>query len=88
MKIVIEGHRFDTNKAEKHYELARFDGHNHIRGDLFKSSKGKWYMWTPSQWGNGHRWELTSPAEILEHYRDFLSDVEIEEISQYVEGWE
>jgi hypothetical protein len=88
MKIVIEGHRFDTNKAEKHYELTHFDGHNHITGDLFKSSKGKWYMWTPSQWANCHSWIMTSPAEILEQYRDFLKEDEIEEISQYVEGWE
>lgn len=88
MKIVIEGHRFDTTKAEKHWQLAFWDQHNWIRGELYKSSKGKWYMLSPSQWSNEQNWLMTSPAEILESYRDFLQEDAIEEIAKYIDDWE
>jgi len=88
MKIVVDGHKFDTSKAKRHYTMANFDGHNQITGDLYISSKGQWYMYSPSQWGNGHRWQMTSPEEILEQYREFFDEKEIEEISAHVEGWE
>lgn len=88
MRVVIEGKRLDTEKAVLHIEMAYFDGSNHITGDLYKSSKGTWYMVTPSQWSNGHHWTLTTPHEVIELYRDFFTDEDIEEISQHVEGWE
>jgi hypothetical protein len=87
MKIVIEGSRFDTEKAQ-HWDLSLWDGHNWIQGDLYRSSKGTWYVNTPSQWSNGHHWELTTPAQALEDYRQFLEDSQVEEISKYVDDWE
>jgi hypothetical protein len=87
-KIVIEGQRFDTSKAKKQWNMAYWDGSNWIQGELYLSSKGQWYMYSPSQWSNGHHWELTSPAEVLENYRNYFEDPVIEEIAAYVEDWE
>jgi len=80
--IAINGHRFDTNKAKKHYELYYHDGHNRHTGDLYLSSKDTWYIVTPSQWANGHRWELIDPADAIERYAEYLSEDEIKEIME------
>ena len=78
--IAIDGHRFDTSKAKKHFQLYHHDGNNRLTGGLYLSSKGTWYVETPSQWANGHRWELIDPADAIERYSDYLSQVEIAEI--------
>jgi hypothetical protein len=89
MKIVVAGHRFDTDKAKKHYKLAYWDNRNWHTGHLWISSKGAFYMEEPTQWSNyAGNYRLTSPEEILENYRQYLESSEIEEISAYVEGWE
>jgi hypothetical protein len=89
MKIVVEGHKFDTSKAKKHYKLAYWDQHNWINGNLWISSKNVFYMEEPTQWSNyAENYRLTSAEEILENYRQYLDGPEIEEISQYVEDWE
>jgi hypothetical protein len=87
-KIVIEGLRFDTKKAAQHWRMSNWDGHNNIDGDLYRSSKGAWYMFVPTQWSNYEHWILTSPAEVLENYRDFFGEEAIEQIAAYVEDWE
>lgn len=78
--IAIDGHRFDTDKAKHTWPLQYHDGHNNFTGELFLSSRGTWYVYTPSQWANGHRWELTDPADVLERYQDYLSEAEKIEI--------
>ena len=78
--IIIEGKRLDTAKARKRWSLNYHDGSNMHYGDLYLSSKGTWYVYTPSQWGNGHRWELCDPAEAIEQYGQGLDDDERAEI--------
>jgi len=78
--ILIDGHRFDTEKAKKSWSLNYHDGKNLYTGDLYLSSRGTWYVYTPSQWGNGHRWEIGDPAVLIEQYGEGLSDEEREEV--------
>jgi hypothetical protein len=80
MIVPIEGYRFDTEKAKEHWELMYHDGHNLLTGDLYLSSRGTWYVYTPSQWSNCHRWELIDPETAVERYCDYLSQGEITEI--------
>lgn len=80
MIIAIDGRRFDTAKARKHYRLDHHDGRNRHTGDLYLSTRGTWYVETPSQWSNGHRWELVDPAVVVERYQDYLTQDEIVEI--------
>ena len=72
--IVIEGKRLDTDKARRSWSLNFHDGSNLYTGELYCSSRGTWYCYTPSQWGNGHRWELCNPSEAIEMYGRGLSD--------------
>jgi len=51
---IINGRRFDTKKAIRHWSLNYHDGRNLYEGDLYLSSKGNFYCFTPSQWGNEH----------------------------------
>ena len=89
MKIVVEGHKFDTGKAKKFYKLRYWDEHNWHSGNLWISSKGLFYMEEPTQWSNyAGMYRMTSAEEMLENYRRYLEDSEIEEIAEYVEGWE
>jgi hypothetical protein len=89
MKIVIDKKRFDTTKAKRHIKLARWNGSNHILGNLWISSTGTFYMEEPAQWSNhAGNYRLTTPEEILQKYRRFLRENEIEELASYVEGWE
>lgn len=88
MRLVIDGKRLDTEKAALHLTMAYWDGHNNITGDVYKSSKGQWYMHTPSQWSNEQHWILITPHEIIEMYRDFFEEDEIEIISSHLEDWE
>jgi hypothetical protein len=78
--VAIEGHIFDTSKAKKHYELRYWDDHNWIEGDLYESSHGTWYVYTPSQWRAASYWRITTAQEAVEEYRNYLSQKEIEEI--------
>jgi len=80
MIVCIEGKRLDTDKAKAHWRLYYHDGNNAHTGDVYLSSKGTWYVYTMSQWGNGHRWELMSPEEILEQCGHGLEEGEKEEI--------
>ena len=72
----IDGHRFDTDKASQHWHMHHFNGNNVLEGDLYLSSRGTWYLYTPSQWANGHRWEVIDPAELLDRYGDYFDDGE------------
>lgn len=82
MKIVLNGIRLDTTKAKLHVSLDHHDGSNMIEGDVYQSASGKhWYVYTPSQWSNGHRWEMSTPTRILEDYGRELSDADREAIS-------
>ena len=78
--VLIEGHPFNTEKAKREWSLNYFDGHNHHTGELYLSSKGTWYCHTPSQWANGHRWEIGDPAVLIEKYGEGLDDEERAEI--------
>lgn len=87
MKIVINGHRFDAAKAKKHYTLEAFDDRsNRVTGDVYLSSKGQWYLETPSQWANGHYWMLSTAAEILSEYGSYLTESEKAEIATLGDG--
>ncbi len=87
-KIIIEGQRFDTAKAVRHIHIAHHDGHNMLYGEIYKSSGGQWYVYTPSQWSNGHRWALMSPEEIHESYGHMLDSEERAIIEADIQGWE
>ncbi len=83
MKISINGHHFDTDKASHHWDLDWFDQNsNRHTGDVYRSSKGQWYVYTPSQWSNMHYWELMSVSEILSNYDEYLEDDEKAEIAE------
>ena len=78
--IVIEGKRLDTDKAKASWDLGYFDGSNMHYGCLYLSSRGTWYIETPSQWANGHRWEIIDPMVAIERYGRGLDDDERAEI--------
>lgn len=80
MIVSIDGKRFDTSKAQDHWEMRHWDGNNNHTGDLYLSSQGTWYLETPSQWANGRRWELIDPEVVIERYRDYFTQDEIGEI--------
>ena len=87
--VNIDGILFDTGRARKHYNLSWLDAHsNNITGDLYLSPKDIWYVNTPSEWANCHRWEILGGNKkegakyALELYSDFLEKSEIEEIAQ------
>jgi hypothetical protein len=72
-RVVIDGHRFDTRKAQIKWELEYWDGHNWHTGMLCMSSTGIWYTLTPSQWSNMHNWEIIDPTEAMERYAKYLT---------------
>jgi len=79
--VVIDGKKLDTEKAKRSWSLDYADDSSNMhRGDLYLSSKGTWYIETPSQWLNGHRWELIDPVDAIEHYGHGLNDDERAEI--------
>ena len=86
-KISIDGHLFDTDKAKASWLLHMVDGQSNVHsGKLYLSSKGTWYVYTPSQWGNCHSWmvlgELKDGARAaLEEYSDYLGQDNINEIA-------
>lgn len=80
MIVAIDGKRFDTEKAKRTWDMSWFNGHNMLKGTLYLSSKGAWYIETPSQWANGHRWETIDPADVLERFGQYFSEEEKEEI--------
>ena len=82
MKITIEGQRLDTKKASHHWDLYYFDGSNQHTGKVYLSSKGTWYVYTPSQWSNQHSWCLMDPPAILSEYDRYLEDEEKTEIAE------
>ena len=82
MKVTIEGHHFDTKKAPHHWGLSYWDGNNNHTGDVYLSSKGVWYVYTPSQWANQHSWMLMDASEILTEYDSYLDDEEKSEIAE------
>jgi hypothetical protein len=87
MKVSIDGHLFDTEKAKKEYSLADWDGSNWHRGVAYLSGSGIWYIKTPSQWANMHRWEILGEGKegaraLLEEYMDYLEEDEIDEIAK------
>lgn len=75
-KVFIDGHVFETGKSKWHASLNHFDGHNNQYGDVYESSTGILYVWTPSQWGNMHTWIIMDASQILDSYGDYLSDEE------------
>ena len=76
---VIGGKRLDTSKARK-WSLDYHDGRNMHYGDLYLSSGGTWYVYTPAEWSKGHRWELIDPADAIEQYGEGLTDANKVEI--------
>jgi hypothetical protein len=86
-KISIDGHLFDTGKAKAKWKLELVDdGSNIHTGKLYLSSKGTWYVYTPSQWGNCHSWLILGEGKdgaeaTLEQYSDYLEQDEINEIA-------
>lgn len=81
MKITIENHRLDTDTATT-WDLSCYDDRsNQLSGELHCSPGGIWYVYTPSQWANGHSWEIVTPEEALAQYDDFLTSDQKEEIA-------
>lgn len=81
MKITIDGVRLDVEKATK-FSLSRHDGSNNSTGSAYRSPKGRWYVYTPSQWANGHAWELSTAADVLGDYDGYLVESDKEEIAR------
>ena len=89
MRIVLGNHRFDTTKAKRHITLDHWDGSNRQLGNLWITTKNVFYMEEPTQWSNfTENYRLTTPSEILEDYRRYLTEEEIDEIAGYIEDWE
>lgn len=78
--VAIDGKRLDTRRCKRTWRMEHHDGSNLHTGDLYLSSRGTWYVYTPSQWANGHRWELIDPADVLERYQEYLTAAERAEI--------
>ena len=82
MKVTIDGIRLDTEKAKFSVTLYWLDDHsNQHTGEVYMSSQGQWYIYTPSQWGNQHRWELASPESILNDYDRYRTDEKKDQIA-------
>lgn len=76
-KITIDGVRLDTKKATHSWELYWLDRQsNQHTGEVFVSSTNQWYVYTPSQWANQHRWELSTPEQVLSDYDRYLTDAQ------------
>jgi hypothetical protein len=74
MKVTILGERFDTDKAQRHWELLWVDERdNRHEGDVYQSSQGRWYVHAPDQGGHRQRWLLMEPAAILGEYDRYLT---------------
>lgn len=84
MKVVLDDFVADTEKAQSHYSICHWDGNNMVTGDLYQSSKGNWYAYSPSQWGNMHRWVQLNEGEVLDYTRAFFSEEEDEEIIEEI----
>lgn len=82
MIVVIDGKRFDTDKAKRTWSLAYHNDSNMFYGSLYLSSKGTWYCLIPTQWANDSRWVIVNPAEAIELYGRGLSEAEIADILQ------
>lgn len=81
MKLTIDGVMLDTEKAQQ-WPLSYMDERsNHHTGDVFRSSKGTWYVFTPSQWSNRHSWVLMNPADILSEYDKYIEEEDKAEIA-------
>ena len=75
MKVTIDGYRFDTDKAKVFVTLYKLDEQsNQHRGEVYMSTTGVWYVFTPSQWANRHSWMVMSPEEILNDYDSYLTE--------------
>ena len=86
-KISIDGHLFDAAKAKGKWLLHLVDGQSNVHsGKLYLSSKGTWYVYTPSQWENCHSWVIIGQGKdgaeaALKEYSDYLEQDEINEIA-------
>lgn len=89
-KIAIDDKMFNTEMATHDYDLHGFDGNsNQIRGHLYRSSRGTWYVYTPSQWSNRRRWEITTGKQALLDYSHYLGQEQMAEIAKLCElDWE
>lgn len=78
-KVYIDGHVFETGKAAWHADILRFDQQsNRITGDVYESSTGIFYVYTPSQWSNMHDWVIMEPTDILNKYGEDMSEDDAE----------
>ena len=83
MKITIDGIRLDTEKASQSWTLYWADDRSNAHsGHIYRSSKGQWYVYTPSQWSNQHTWELSTAANILNDYDKYLNDEQKTQIAE------
>jgi len=74
---------FIPRKAKKIFNLAYWDGNNWSKGFLFLSKKGIWYLYTPKDTLDGHRWEIVKdPCKFTQIYKNYLTDSQIKEIKQ------
>jgi hypothetical protein len=81
MKISIDGQHFDTAKASQHWELYYWDGSNGHSGSVYRSSRGTWYVNTPSQWSNRRAWMVMLPEHILSEFDRYLTQEDKEDIA-------
>ena len=81
-KLTIESVHLATDLAVKSWPMYWHDGSNVHTGKVYLSSAGTWYVWTPSQWGNGHWWELSEPGEILNQWDRYLTTERKAEIAE------
>jgi hypothetical protein len=83
MKITIENHHFDTEKARRSWSPSYWDGSNNHHAELYLSSTGILYGNSLSQWGNGHgSFEILTVSEALEQYDRALTETEKKEIAE------
>src|SRR5262245_22735355 len=84
MKITIDGHNFDTEKAKAHWTPTFFDNQSNSHdAELYLNSTGLLYGNGLSQWANMHGpFEIMTAQRVLEEYGNALKDEEKAEIAR------
>jgi hypothetical protein len=90
MKVSIQGHHFDTDKATHHWQIIlvpeqRFE--DTVLGpaktaEVYRSSGGTFYVYAESDRASVFQWRIITASEILSTYDAYLNDEQKTEIAE------
>jgi hypothetical protein len=80
-KIMLEGRRLDLDRAARSWGLMAGEAGNLVVGRVYLSRLGTWYMEVPRRGRTDAEFRLTTPAEVLRDYSDYLLPPEALEIA-------